>query len=138
MKLELKHLAPYLPYGLKFYNIRREATRYIVGLIEDEIQAKDEDYEIDAWCYEESDEIPILFPLSDLNKEIEFNDYKINVFREIHIYEKSGLDYLVEQIKLGLVEVIIYNMLIEYKFDVFGLIEQGLAVPVTKDFNPYK
>ena len=28
--------------------------------------------------------------------------------------------------------------LFEWKFDVFGLIEAGLAEPVTEDFNPYK
>ena len=28
--------------------------------------------------------------------------------------------------------------LFEWKFDVFGLIELGLAEPVTEDFNPYK
>ena len=31
-----------------------------------------------------------------------------------------------------------FQKLLEWKFDVFGLIEAGLAEPVTEDFNPYK
>ena len=31
-----------------------------------------------------------------------------------------------------------FQKLLEWKFDVFGLIELGLAEPVTEDFNPYK
>ena len=32
----------------------------------------------------------------------------------------------------------VYKDLLKNKFDVFGLIEAGLAEPVTEDFNPYK
>lgn len=28
--------------------------------------------------------------------------------------------------------------LLEWKFDIFGLIEKGLAIAVTDEFNPYK
>lgn len=31
-----------------------------------------------------------------------------------------------------------FQKLLEWKFDVFGLIEAGLAEPVTEEFNPYK
>ena len=31
-----------------------------------------------------------------------------------------------------------FQKLLGWKFDVFGLIELGLAEPVTEDFNPYK
>ena len=31
-----------------------------------------------------------------------------------------------------------FHKLLEWKIDVFGLIELGLAEPVTEDFNPYK
>lgn len=73
---------------------------------------------------------PILRPLSDLTKEIEHKGEKINIFDKIEIYKGSGVDYLIEQIKLGLVEVIIFNLLLEYHFDVFSLIDQGLATDI--------
>ena len=31
-----------------------------------------------------------------------------------------------------------FQKLLEWKFDVFGLIDAGLAEPVMEDFNPYK
>jgi len=63
MKLELKHLAPYLPYGLKGLgkfpngknNIRDINVNNIMAFVDNDINSK-----------------PILRPLSDLAKETEY------------------------------------------------------------------
>lgn len=73
MKLELKHLAPYLPYGLKgwaYSEIRFNNLSYIdvgefslsIGNVSDML-----DQSLFCGCK------PILRPLSDLTKEIEVN-----------------------------------------------------------------
>ena len=63
MKLELKHLAGYLPYGLKYKDIPKGFD----GIRELDIKTFD-------WCLENGK--PILRPLSDLTKEIEVNGEK--------------------------------------------------------------
>ena len=78
MKLELKHLAPYLPYGLK-----------LIGDIDNNPIDK-YDISTDGWlCYitnngggkgRISGYKPILRPLSDLTKEIEINGNKFVPF----------------------------------------------------------
>jgi hypothetical protein len=40
--------------------------------------------------------------------------------------------------KLGQISVKTYNVLVANFVDVFDLIPNNLAVPVTEDFNPYK
>lgn len=143
MKLELKHIACYLPYELKVYhsafmfrsNWNENELGVMVG-VTDNIQNETFDIvmirERDKYKLQDSRGHfkPVLRPLSDLTKEIEHNGEKINIFDRIEIYKGSGVDYLIEQIKLGLVEVIIFNLLLEYHFDVFGLLEQNLAIDI--------
>lgn len=127
MKLELKHIAPYLPYGVQI-----EVTDYCIEL--GSYEQKKETYitTLDAYGlhYFNTNVRLILRPLSDLNNIIKHNGIEINLFDKIEIYKGSGIDYLIEQIRLGLVEVIIFNLLLEHHFDVFGLIEQGLAINI--------
>lgn len=125
MKLELKHLAPYLPYGLKMYweNLVGEAltpwtltpSKVKFAL---EMQNK-----------------PILRPLSDF----EHDDV-------IHVEEYLGLgqwcDYYdqyfiiwfddaqsVQELALQCPYVIM-QYFFKHHFDVFGLIPQGLAIDI--------
>lgn len=77
MKLELKHLAGYLPYGLKIQLLKREVfTKRICAGSTDKGILRIGDDGHHRW--EESfDNIkPILRPLSDLTKEIEVNGEK--------------------------------------------------------------
>ncbi len=103
-KLELKHLAPYLPYGLKGLgkypngddNIREINISNVMAYVDNDINSK-----------------PILRPLSDLTnyKGIFHNwEYIINTELSCDItwYE--------------------WEALFEHHFDVFGLIEKGLAI----------
>lgn len=68
---------------------------------------------------------PVLRPLSDLNKEIEVNGKKFIPFIKIGIY--LDIEYLIEEIKTGMVPVIVFDMLLKWHFDVYDLIEKGLA-----------
>jgi hypothetical protein len=134
MKLELKHLSAYLPYDLKVINAYYSAIDLhvhhyfcdgiFVGL---HPRAK-----------------PILHPLSDLTKEIEVDGKK---------FVPSSLLYQADKIRTGctwnyyainnenvkLLNYEIIEKLFEWHFDVFNLIENGLAIDVnTLEVNPYK
>lgn len=130
MKLELKHLAPYLPYGLK--------CSYRGG----NVSELSFDYLSDFGCDYFK---PILRPLSDLLKEglyighlnIETItdesypvDYEEDNIKDLDVYlenwiESKSNDYHVNFLPHGLV-----NELISEHFDVFGLINNGLAIDI--------
>ena len=144
MKLELKHLAPYLPYKLpiqiteSFYNPYNKEP----------IQKKDNIVKLDCFAILLMQERlmfkPILRPLSDLTKEIEVNGERFVPVEKMYegklsIWEKDietyGVfyDYVMEMNEHDLPEEMTYNqiqILLEWHFDVFGLIDQGLAVDI--------
>lgn len=131
MKLELKHLSPYLPYDLKGIFLNSIITLSVNAFT----KGRERGYDISAFL---SNNIkPILFPLSSLTKEITINGESFvpkntlsrNLQMQLDIF---NLPQIVD------FKVADYNKLLEWKFDVFGLIEAGLAEPVTEDFNPYK
>lgn len=150
MKLELKHLAPYLPYGLKVERYDKQFFKgfiihNVIGLAEDFRYKKedldaddnndllkikqitfwlDEGYGINNIVY---DIKPILRPLSDLTKE-EFP--YINTLLRVHL-GKNKTDKLIKG-GYGIRDLpyFIFEQLIENHFDIFGLIEKGLAVDV--------
>jgi hypothetical protein len=69
MKLEIKHLAPYLPYKICGVCEGEHAIELVLGVYENEIIT-----DIDGTTYDNFK--PILRPLSDLTKEIEHNGEK--------------------------------------------------------------
>ena len=84
MKLELKHLAPYLPYGLKIYmeDLRSHVKPFFWTLnketnINDLIDRQNK---------------PILRPLSDLSKFIEINGEKFVPILELRCIEQGNWD----------------------------------------------
>ena len=101
MKLELKHIAPYLPYGVhlmnSYGNWHNTTLHKSIGV------------------YEMLEMKPILRPMSDLvNNEFEEDLGKwIGEYQELHV---DDIDY-----------GIIKNYF-KHHFDVFGLIEKGLAI----------
>ena len=145
MKLELKHIAPYLPYKLMFLEVRRgmfsnsediaEQSPMNVGNINSLLNGK---------VYRVISRKPILRPLSDLTDEILiiiFNDVDLDVVRMrfgITINYKLMSDWFKEHISLrdynderGLtMSAWMYNELLERHFDVFGLIENNLAIDI--------
>ena len=125
MKLELKHLAPYLPYGLK--GVNRNGTIFLLHT-NTSSGGKLEKREISIFLSEEFK--PILSPLSDLTKEIEVNGEKFVPLNKIRLdfdldFETENRDYV------GLHELLEdYFKLIEWHFDVFGLIPLNLAIDI--------
>ena len=131
MKLELKHLAPYLPYGLK-YQLKGNfpIEKWKENIIE-EIQELTVDYVHKVLTWDTCK--PILHPLSDFNEE-----YKIQIIEEDFYGDDGHMDHLVEVIEgkvyapsIGL--IITYEQmqkLFEWHFDVFNLIPEGLAIDI--------
>ena len=126
MKLELKHLAPYLPYGLKC-----ELLNYKCDYIGEKYGTINGFYYLGGevhYTFKDRSTAgktrnlikPILRPLSDLTKgylmSISYGTF-INVRNDL---EKGQVKYK--------------NMvfLLEKHFDVFGLIEKGLAIDKNK------
>lgn len=151
-KLELKHLAPYLPYDVG----------YIVNSSKHQIQ-----YKLTAKTLYHSIKVvgfydikPILRPLSDLVKEIEHNGEKFIPLGKLHYKycltasgertTKASYEYHIDRncyatyyglnggsfgIYINTLEIDrtsyrILNWLFKWHFDVFGLIDKGLAIDI--------
>jgi len=135
MKLELKHLAGYLPYGLKMLANN------------DFVSPKIRKLTVDGYQFIVNTRKPILRPLSDLTKEIENNGEKfvpINVLNEafrpmskdLVPYGYNGkleIDIDTENYSqtIDLMDgFCIAQKLYEWHFDIHGLIEKGLAIDI--------
>jgi len=116
-ELELKHLAPYLPYGLKFF-------------WKDEI-ISDTPKVMAARSIEYWETIkPILRPLADISERIEFNGDEIIPLMYLDKDEKGGHQFYSEFKNLPRMEYDVVETLFQLHFDVFGLIPQGLAIDI--------
>ena len=135
MKLELKHLAPYLPYKLKGKLENEDYYPTTIGeLYRLETSADSDNIPyciVDVYEGEIVDFKPILRPLSDLTKEIEVNGdkfiphIKLGGRPNLKDYDIEYLSKNIDNMSYGLV-----SKLIEWHFDVFGLIEKGLAIDI--------
>ena len=137
-KLELKHLAPYLPYGLKFRQRVRKATLPPTFYYKSRLMTPKNI----EWLTQSEIQKPILRPLRDLSKEIKISESDgsfIPLNRllwlsnfNIDVMEQSEKDEYFEvltEIETGASYMDI-EKLIEWHFDVFGLIEKGLAIDI--------
>ena len=123
MKLELKHLAPYLPYKLKGNIFSDNKQWSLVGIKEETCLCQKSDYKntinISILNFK-----PILRPLSDLDKK---NEEGKNIY-----FPSSNLkDVIIKGLDIKshcYFSEIIY--LLKNHFDVFGLIEKGLAIDI--------
>jgi hypothetical protein len=133
-KLEIKHLAPYLPYGLKCQWGADEAS--ITGLIRNAVVLIGEHWE-ESQKTDLSNIKPLLCPLSDLTKEdkdglIKIYDIIMWCEGNCDAYE-DWADIFCEIPSEELIIQAPYEVvqeLLKQHFDVFGLIEQGLAIPI--------
>ena len=130
--LKLEHIAPYLPYGLKgiasgkIYKLKAIKTGR-----SDCYWIKEKDpYIFGVWGLRRIK--PLLRPLSQLTEEIEHNGDKFvpidyNAFKhdKDHLVDFANNFKNYKSVKYGIME-----RLFEWHFDVFGLIEKGLAVPI--------
>jgi hypothetical protein len=116
--LELKHLAPYLPYRLKGnYEVSEVVPSAKFELRNKELRNDNIDFFL-------SYAKPILRPLSDLTKEIEVNEKKFIPIEEL------DMDIPFTSDLLFLVTYGDVQKLLEWHFDVFELIQKGLAVDI--------
>ena len=129
MKLEIKHLAPYLPYGLKAkFKAKNKKTcrKYVKGTIS--VMYSD----CSICCYDTVNATPdkfqpILRPLSyyaDIDSDA-MNDLNCDLSDQIQISEFAS-----KRISLSAISVSAYNICLSNHIDVFGLIDQGLALPL--------
>lgn len=124
MKLELKHLAPYLPYGVRFGLTSSKNQFVCTGLTihEDGIMAhhKKGSSNVSLEKYYK----PILRPLSDLNQP------HFSVLRRITSRFEIG-DHVWFSGAINLNDLNkVQSYLLEHHFDVFGLIPAGLAIDI--------
>jgi hypothetical protein len=137
-EITLKELAAYLPYNAKVLNGWGDVKTLNYSFLDDENSG------IIRQCK------PILIPISEIQEDIEYKGKTINVFDLMNEYWEVEFNGVTHDFELpfngfGLItlsaEQLPYNLvqtLLEYHFDVFGLIDDNLAIPVTKDFNPYE
>jgi hypothetical protein len=155
-QLQLKEIVGYLPYGLKAEILDYKCD--YVGRQYDEIIGLKEWSKEGDWCLltdgcskPSLDRVkPILVPISSLTeflREIyqEYN-YSLLAIKEmpygtIVTYQLMGetfKDIVYSQGSFNCCPMFVFNKLLEKKLDVYNLIEKGLAIEVTEEFNPYK
>ena len=135
MKLQLQHLAPYLPYGLKMKHYENNRIGTLQGVSTNTL-GQPYSLCVNTNWYNPFVYKPILRPLSDLTKEIEVNGEKfvpIERFYEF-IDNVDFLDQMLEDINsnnsIANWQYDVVNKLLEWHFDVFGLIEQKIAIDI--------
>jgi hypothetical protein len=144
MKLEIKHLSCYLPYGLKAkMNIfgDNETEVEIFGINQNEVELKGIRKTITEF-FNINDISPILRPLSDLTKEIEVNGEKFvpydyffndpdNDWFEGNIWMGYLFEGNIDKLEIGFIPYYIIQKLAEWHIDFQGLIPAGLAIDKT-------
>lgn len=147
-QLELKHLAPYLPYGVEIYNwdggYEKPLTKcHLIGIDGDQIIISSYTFK-SIHCGNEVFNRPkmntspsitklVLRPLYDLTKEIEHKGERFVPIEKIS--EMYGIDIMIDGQKTLIAPITLepYNVirqLFEWHFDVFGLIYKGLAIDI--------
>lgn len=150
-RLTIKELAPYLPYGLKAAFIVRDEIRRIDTLrslydienyddIKLSIGHSDSEH---IWMFK-----PFLRPLSSLTEEINWGNQTYAIIDLFEIGDDGGYIYeydhgnikLISQLKtiaeynyhhdINYLPYPVVQVLIEHHFDVFGLIDRSLALPI--------
>lgn len=116
-KLTLSNLACYLPYGLKFRFIVKDGTidpvsREIISVGLDHVRCG-ENY-IAKYHFHEIK--PLLLPLSELTKE------------QAKSFGYVDLDDFITGIEKGFIPYVVWIQLVEKHYDVFNLLESGLAL----------
>lgn len=147
MKLELKHLSPYLPYGLKVKFETSGKVRIIDGLsfYNNYVYIKTEG-KAPMWSQQNWDYKPILRPLSDLKNYITWGGLTFKpletIKKDFQFYDSIKFverDKCIELKGYAMITEIHYiddlpykkmEKLLMWKFDVFGLIDQDLAIDI--------
>jgi hypothetical protein len=155
-EITLKELAAYLPYGLKAeildYKKDYVGKQFdsIVGLHQWSRCGKLWSVQTEGGAKPDIKEIkPILRPIADVENDIIQNGKTVNVLDIMNGF--WGVEWLGATEEFELPEAYgrnnilsaedlpydLFQVLLSYHFDVFGLIPDNLAIPVTNEFNPY-
>ncbi len=134
-KLELKHLAGYLPFGVLV--TKEDWDNYLKMVVEHK-----DIYDLEIKDVLRFQAKPILRPLSDLKKEIEVNGEKfvpMGMLCSIEVSEEEAFKLYgkipeiwkyISETKTRYWYFWQVQKLFEWHFDVYGLIEKGLAIDV--------
>ena len=153
-KITIEDLAPYLPHGLRgkanvteHYQEGFKINCNLIGIKKSIITLKCYDLSGNAWRGVEETTLrnfkPILRPLSDLTKEIEHEGERFVPIDEFFVmfggaislksghynWKKDFVDNLLYSPYTTYSYQVFYQ-LIKWNFDVFGLIEKGLAIDI--------
>lgn len=139
-KLELKHLAPYLPYGLKMiFEGKGGRTITLTGITnQGKYGVTITDGNFPMWL-NGSGFKPILRPLSDLTKDIEHNG--VSFVPSNVLYDQYSLkfnndgSFFLDYYEIGETDspftgYAIIDQLMEWHFDIYSLIPAGLAIDI--------
>jgi len=143
MELELKYYAAYLPYDIKVYNIGTKKIEKIYEL-KKYVNPKNEElfYIVtNSGHYSSLYQQLILRPLSDLTNEIEIGGKKfipIDELNKIHpdykIFIEDDECYIKDLCNMNMTHICtnleFYDKLLSWHFDLFGLIENNLAIDI--------
>lgn len=122
MKLELKHLAPYLPYGLKVIH-----NEDIDGVKYKPVNITDRFYSIPTAIL--TNFKPILRPVSDLQSD-EFDMDDVSKGAILFLDKTANLPYNSRESHIGSIQYRDMLKLLKWHFDIFGLIPKGLAIDI--------
>lgn len=146
MRLETKHLSAYLPYGVKV--VIKDTVVELWMLCATSAQTRPS---VHGYTYCQFKDLkPILRPLSYLTKDIECNGKIISPYREVNKILNGGIftphfnniefnEYGSLRIDFGdhdsgysinLETIPVINYLLSLHFDIFGLIDAGLAIDI--------
>ncbi len=111
MKLEIKHLAAYLPYELRIWNSASGNFRILTKLNTRVVD------KIDRFK-------PVLKPLSEVPKD------EINRLANVLNYTIPRMGHIINGRKIGYLRYGDVVTLLRNHYDVFGLIDEGLAIDI--------
>lgn len=125
-KLTLEHLAPYLPYKIKYIRPAYKTANFEFNEIINKMST------LDIYLVLQQQYKPILRPLSDLTKEKVGELFGGKYTSEKCMLYDGTLNLDVnDSISINLIHYLPQiNKLFEHHFDVFGLIDKGLAIDV--------
>lgn len=130
-KIELKHLAGYLPYSLNILYWNGNAKEYIDILQVLHLETKN--------VLGSDKHKPILRPLSDLTKEIEVNGKRFVPLTELLKLSNFDVEKMNEREQLEFLDSFTNTLfmafddgqkLFEWHFDIHNLIEKDLAIDI--------
>lgn len=145
MKIELKHLAPYLPYELQLYRASDVWVMHSLGVEEICIA---NGLHTQTLSFDDciTDYSPMLRPISSLTKEIEHKGEKFvpidvlwnetleqvdsNTYDDHFFNSDLETTWICQENVLQLAQIVV-DKLLEWHFDVFGLIPAGLATELS-------